>query len=338
MDCEKVRDRFSSLLEGELNPLEEEMVRGHLASCEECKKEWERFGQMFRWLHSAEEVEVPEGFLPGIYKKMEERKKKPLWKGFQLPLLKIPVQAVAMVAIVFLALYLTKMMPVETPHKKVLERKEVPYSEVEKREKESVSKEMREEKAVAQSPSDTYPMKYKAEAKPSTQDEEKIPPPAPPPKTEVTTVESTRPKELAKAEPSLLREKKMEKEWVGKGKVSLAAQPLREITLKISDREKTLTQLHELIKKFGGEIVTEEGDTVLASLSISSYSEFEKGLVELSSFMKADKIMSQKDVREGLGLPAGAERKEAEEKVKKPARSAIEKEGYMTIRIILIQE
>jgi len=338
MDCEKARDQFSSLFEGELNPLEEEMVRGHLSSCEECKKEWERFGQMSRWLHSVDEVEVPEGFLPEIYKKMEERKKKPFWKVFQFPLMKIPVQAMAMVVIVFLALYLTKMMPVEMLQKKVVERKEVPYSEVEKKEKERVSKEMRGEKAIAQSPLETYPMKYKAESKPSVQDEKKIPSHALSPKTEVATVESTRPKEMVKAEPPLLKEKKMEKEWVEKDKASLAARPPQELTLKTSDREKTLIQIQELIKKFGGEVLKEEGNTLLASLPVFTYSEFEKGLIEMSSFTKADKIMSQKDVKEGFGLPAGARRREAEEKVKKPVRSTIEKEDHMTIRIILIQE
>jgi hypothetical protein len=71
-----------------------------------------------RWLGSVEEVEVPEGFLPELYKKMEERKrrsaevKKPELGWFHLPIsFKLPVQAVAMVAIVFLVLYLTKTMP-----------------------------------------------------------------------------------------------------------------------------------------------------------------------------------------------------------------------------------
>jgi hypothetical protein len=69
-----------------------------------------------RWLQSVGEVEVPDAFLPELLKKMEERKtivpdKKPTERGFNFPLsLKLPVQAVAMVAIVFLVLYLTKMI------------------------------------------------------------------------------------------------------------------------------------------------------------------------------------------------------------------------------------
>ena len=74
MDCEKVRDRFSSLWEKELTPLEEKIVKEHLSSCPECRREFERFEKTMRWLHSVGEVEVPEGFLPDLHKKMEERK------------------------------------------------------------------------------------------------------------------------------------------------------------------------------------------------------------------------------------------------------------------------
>ena len=78
MDCEKVRDRFSSLWEKELTPSEEKMVREHLSSCPECQKEFERFEKTMGWLRSVGEVEVPEGFLPELYKKMKGRKRAPL--------------------------------------------------------------------------------------------------------------------------------------------------------------------------------------------------------------------------------------------------------------------
>src|SRR5512136_1415102 len=120
MECEQVRDRFSSLLEGELNPSEEKAVREHLASCSECQRDFEKFEKTIRWLHSIEEAEVPDGFFSEIHKKMEDQKKigpmagkvRPGWFN-TLVRLKLPVQAVAMVAIVFLVLYLTKMLPVE---------------------------------------------------------------------------------------------------------------------------------------------------------------------------------------------------------------------------------
>jgi hypothetical protein len=73
-----------------------------------------------QWLHSVGEEEVPDGFSSELYKKMEEREgsgediRKIESRWFRLPTsLKLPAQAIAMVAIVFLVLYLTKMMPVE---------------------------------------------------------------------------------------------------------------------------------------------------------------------------------------------------------------------------------
>jgi hypothetical protein len=120
--CEEVRDRFSALWENELSPSDQAEIRGHLDLCAECREEFARFDRTLRLLHSAEEVDVPEGFLAGVYEKLEERKRgglAPAAKGrgwLNLPLrLKLPIQAFAMVAVVFLALYLTKMTPFESP-------------------------------------------------------------------------------------------------------------------------------------------------------------------------------------------------------------------------------
>jgi predicted anti-sigma-YlaC factor YlaD len=118
--CEEVRERFSALWESELSPSEQAEVKNHLELCPDCQKEYSRFDKTLRMLHSVEEQEVPGGFLPGIYEKIEERGRKGIppekasWRWLHLPLrLKLPMQALAMVAIVFLALYLTKMTPSE---------------------------------------------------------------------------------------------------------------------------------------------------------------------------------------------------------------------------------
>ena len=119
MDCEKIRDRFSSLWEKELAPFEEKILREHLSSCPGCRREFERFEKTMGWLHSVGEAEVPEGFLSELNKKREEKKQatpseKPQGGWFHFPRsFKLPAQAVAMVAVVFLVLYLTKTMPRE---------------------------------------------------------------------------------------------------------------------------------------------------------------------------------------------------------------------------------
>ncbi|MDP3016834.1 MAG: zf-HC2 domain-containing protein, partial [Deltaproteobacteria bacterium] len=189
MDCEKVRDQFSFLFEGELKPPEEEKVREHLAFCPNCEKEWKEFRQMMGWLHSAEEEEVPEGFLSELQKKREERKGKEGTVGDRLfRSMKVPIQAAAMVMIVFLALYLTQMTPFEMFQKRAVEKSEVPQSEVQKKEAEPVSP----------PPLKIYPEKYRAEAKPSVVGEKKSIPPAPPFKEEMATAEPLRPREMVK--------------------------------------------------------------------------------------------------------------------------------------------
>jgi hypothetical protein len=303
MECEKVRDRFSSLLEGDLNPLEEEVVREHLASCSECQKDLERFEKTMRWLHSVGEVEVPDGFLSGIYKKMEDRKEgipvrekvRPTW--FHYPLsMKLPIQAMAMVAVVFIVFYLTKMMPVESPHPKGVDRAKVPHSEAKKMEVELISKEMKKEGVTEKPPLET-------------------------------------PQQTIPSEPGKIKEGLIAKE-----KAYLAAKPPKEIVLRISDRDKVVSNLHELIKQFGGEIISAEGNILLASLPIESFSDFERGLIGLNSSLKADKMIPQKETAESLSVSPGVKRREFEEKDKEPAFTTIKREDRINIRILLLQE
>ncbi len=350
MDCENVRDQFSSLFEGELKPPEEEKLREHLGSCQDCEKEWKEFRQMMGWLHAVEEEDVDEGFLSEIKKKREERKGKERQGGDRFfRSIKIPIQAVAMVMIVFLALYLTKMPPFEMLQERVVEKSEVPYSEREK--KEPVLKEEERQKATSPPPA-LYRKDYLSEAKPSATDEregakdeiaqkmkeedKKLP--APPLKEEMATAEPLRPKEMAKAELPPLEEKKREREMVGKSMMSLAKKPAREITLRISDREKAVSQVQELAKQLGGQIVREDGDVLLATLSASSYGEFEKGLAQIGSSPVFPKATAPKEMKDDLSLTAGAKSKEPETKGKEPSRSVGLRENTIFIRIHLIPE
>jgi hypothetical protein len=120
MECEKTREKFSSLLEGDLNPSEEKMIKEHLSSCPECQEDFETFKKTMNWLHSVDEVEAPEGFLTELYQKMEDRRRMESSRGWvhRLSRMNLPAQAVAMVAIVFVVLYITKIIPMETPSSK----------------------------------------------------------------------------------------------------------------------------------------------------------------------------------------------------------------------------
>ena len=108
--CDEVRNRFSAFFEGDLSRSEQTDLREHLNRCSACQEEFARFEKTLRVLHAVEEIEVPEGLLPGIYEKVEDRHKEIPREAYRLKW-KLPLQAVAMVAIVFLTLYLSKMMP-----------------------------------------------------------------------------------------------------------------------------------------------------------------------------------------------------------------------------------
>jgi hypothetical protein len=349
MECSKVRDQFSSLLEGDLKPPEDERIREHLRSCEGCHKEWEQFKRMMVWLHQAEEEGVPAGFLSEIQKKREDRKGGEIRSGtWFLRSVKIPLQAAAMVMIVFLALYLTKMAPFDMLQKWGVEKPQVMDSDREK--KEPV---LKEDGQKIISPPVAYDRKdYVSEAQ-STVADEKVrakdslaqemkeadkEAPAPALKQEVTTAEPVLTREMAKAEGPRFEEKRKEPERVGALRMSLAKKTTREITLKISDREKAFAQVQELAKRMGGEVVKEDGDVLHASLPASTHAEFEKELAQIGSPPAVPKSVAPKEMKDDLRIAAGAKSKETEEKGRELSRPMAQKEDTISIRIRLILE
>ena len=321
MECEKVQDRFSSLLEGDLNPAEEKIVREHLASCSGCRKELDRFEKTMHWLHSVEEVEVPDGFVSGIYRKMEEGKSQAIhgekagwrWLGFPVSM-KLPIQAVAMVAVIFLVIYLTKWTPLETFHLKEVGRKTASLPPKKEVEKEGALK----GRAVPQTTFETHRREEIGQLKATVPKEKKM--------------------EVASAPKGMEEEGGIEKSSVAKEKAVFAAKPPPEIVLKISDRERVISQIQELVKKFGGEIETTEGNVLFASLPITSFSEFEKGMDRLSSSQKEDKVVLQKGSGESLRVLPGAKRGGVEEKDKESETRLKDMEGHIIVRILLLQE
>jgi hypothetical protein len=357
MDCKNVRDRFSSLWEKELMPSEEKIVREHLSSCPECQKEFERFEKTMGWLRSVGDVEVPEGFLPELYKKMGERKgaipgemARGRWFNFPLSL-KLPVQAVAMVAIVFLVLYLTKMMPMEVYRLK--EAKQTPPSlSIEKKPEQVLTqKEVEEERRVLETPPEAPRPKDVDLAKAPVPREGKLEEAyAPhieaeaqktetlPPKTEIMAYQQIESKEAARAKAPSPEPGRIGKGLPAKEKSLVVSKPPQEIILRISDREKVIPQLHELVKQFGGEMVTAEENMFVVSLPTASLSGFEKKLAGLSTSTQADKVVAKKQVTGSLRAASGVKREAVDEKSKEPAKLAADQESRTVVRILLIQE
>jgi hypothetical protein len=357
MDCEKVRDQFSSLWEGELTPPKERILREHLSSCLECQREFERFEKTMQWLGSVGEVEVPEGFLSELRKKMEERKRalqdeKARGKWFNFPLsFKLPVQAVAMVAIVFLVLYLTKMMPVEFYRLKDARQTQSPLSMEKKTEQILTQKEMEKEQRILKTtPEKPRPKEVDLAEAPIPREEKfegTYPPPVeaetkkevvPSPKVEITASEQIGSKEAAGAKALSPGARKIEKGLVAKEKPVMASKLPQEIILKISDREKMIPQLHELIKQFEGEMVAAEGNMLLVSVPTASFSEFEKELSGLSTSTKTDKGVVEKPAAERLRAVPSLKREGVDEKRKAPTKLEADQEGRTLVRILLVPE
>jgi hypothetical protein len=357
MDCEKVRDRFSSLWEKELSPFEEKIIKEHLSSCPECQGEFEQFEKTMRWLHSVGEVEVPDEFLPGLYKKMEERKRaipgersRGKWLSFPLSL-KLPVQAAAMVAIVFLVLYLTKMMPMEGYRPKETGEPSSPLSVEKKSEEVLAQKEVKIERRALETTLEAPRPKNGEQAKTLVQGEEKLEgvyvpqmkaeakkAEIPSSESKVMRYQAFDSKETGRAKTPSPEPEEIEKELTSKEKSVVASKPPQEIVLRISDRKKAISQLHELVKRFEGEIVTAEGNRFLASLPTGSFSEFEKELAGLGSSTKADKVIARKHATGSLRALQEVKKEAVEGKRKEPAKLETDEESRMIVRILLVQE
>ena len=356
MDCEEARDRFSSLWERELTPFEEKVVKEHLSSCPECQREFEQFEKTMRWLHSVGEVEVPDGFLPELYKKMEEReritsaeKSRGGWFNFPLPF-KLPVQAAAMVAVVFLVLYLTKMMPMGGYRPKETGQAPAPLSVGKKPEQVLAQKEPERGRGTLKIPAEAPRPKDVEQAKAPLPEEKKFEPTtpqvraetkraeAPSPKAEVLAFKQIESKEAAKAAAPSPEPGRIEKELLAKKKPVAATKPHQEIVLKISDREKAISQVQELVKQFGGEMLTTKGNGFLASLPASSFSEFEKELVGVSSTGQTDKGMTRKHATGSLRARQEVKKEAMEGKSRETAKLAPDEESRIVVRILLVQE
>jgi len=350
MDCESVRDQFSSLLERELSPMEERIVREHLASCLVCQKELEHFEKVIHWLHSTDQVEVPEGFLSKILEKVKDRKiKDPMgktgrWRWFDKAIsLKLPFQAMGMVVVLVLVIYLTKMMPVETPQQKGIEQEKPALLKDQRVETESTKKEMKKERFVEQPPiSPPQPQSVELE-KQSISEEKRAevdlireeakgeeitaqPPPGAPLQRETEKVRT----------PSFSQEK-IGEGLVAKKEASPASRIPQEITLRISNREKIFSRFYALVEQFGGEIISAEGNIFLASLPIGSFSEFEKELKGLSSSGKPSEVISRKDDRAATSLTPTMRSKEIGKRYKETSPMT-DKESHIVVRIVLLEE
>ncbi len=312
MECERIRERFSSFLEGESDPSEEREIRDHISSCLPCSRDLEQLRKTLHWLHDLDEVDVPGDFLPETRKKMEIRKQVPHpgAKWYVLPTsFKLSLQAAAMVAVVFLAVYVTRMT----------QQKEIPPGRDLPRESRVPSGETR------------------AWVPPKTEEGKDVlvqRAPEPAVKTPIGRHET---KERSPTENPVLED--LDKE-VKPARKLLKKQ--EEITLTFAGRDRAVSLLDQLARRFNGEIVAEEGDVLLVSLPETGFEGFMAGLKEGASRFRKDEIWSEGKVAGGLSASPGASPgpggKLVREKVEGMGEPAPGKGDRLVIRIRLVHE
>ena len=300
MECEKIQEKFSALLEGDLDSSEEKIVREHVASCSKCQRDFEAFKKTMNWLHSVDEVGAPEGFLTEIYQKIEDRRGMGYRREWvhRLVRLKLPAQAVAMVAIVLAVLYVAKMIPMETHREKDVDSARTPPSEVR---------------------TDTHSAQKEAKTE----------------KQKITLLsEAPGTKEMGHEKAPLSEGKEIEKAAIP----SLAARPSQEIVLRVPDQERAIFQLQGLLKELGGEIARQEGYILFASLPTGSYTEFGKRLEGMVSPRKAEPAAPQQGAPSASRIPPRAKEEASVRKEKEMGRPMADRTGRITVRIVVVKE
>lgn len=111
MACPSYKEKISSYLDGQLGPEEKAEVDGHLKSCSRCREYYDELSLSVSRLKNLQEVEPPPWLKQKVMARIREEagSEKRFWKRLLYPLqVKIPVGAVATIAIAVITLYIFK--------------------------------------------------------------------------------------------------------------------------------------------------------------------------------------------------------------------------------------
>jgi hypothetical protein len=115
--CKQIQEMLSAFLEGVLSPDEERLVLQHLATCRQCSAVLEDLKKVAQLVQGLDDVEPPPWFTQKVMSQIREeaeRKKRGLIARLFYPLhVKVPIQALASVLIVVLALYVYRSVEPE---------------------------------------------------------------------------------------------------------------------------------------------------------------------------------------------------------------------------------
>src|SRR4030043_2436131 len=74
MKCSKIQKKLSAYQDGELEPREQEQVRGHLLNCRTCREQFAELERVWETLGGLEEIHLD----PWFYRQVVNRIKEPL--------------------------------------------------------------------------------------------------------------------------------------------------------------------------------------------------------------------------------------------------------------------
>ena len=115
-ECKHIHEMLPALLEGVLSPDGKRLVLEHLATCRHCSMALEDLKKVAQLIRGLEEVEPPPWFKQKVMSQVREEseRKKGLFGRLFYPLhVKVPIQALASVLIVVLALYVYRSVEPE---------------------------------------------------------------------------------------------------------------------------------------------------------------------------------------------------------------------------------
>lgn len=134
MECNRIQEKLSEYIEGPI-PLDEKMlVEEHLKSCEKCREALSELKKTIGHIKNQEEIEPPSWLTQKVMAKIraEAEPKKGLFEKLFYPLhIKLPVGAVATIAIAVTTIYIFKAIQPEiklakAPSEEIIERKAQP--------------------------------------------------------------------------------------------------------------------------------------------------------------------------------------------------------------------
>jgi len=116
MDCKDIREKFSAYIEGTVSHEEKAIIETHLKSCPRCSQELSELSKTIEHLKNLEEVSPPLWLTQKVMASIrgEARPKKGLFQRLFYPLyIKLPVGAIATIAIALTTLYIFKTIEPE---------------------------------------------------------------------------------------------------------------------------------------------------------------------------------------------------------------------------------